>query len=73
MMKHQFLDQRFQEYNTALIKGLQNMATLLEAEKCWQQGKLIRMTLLLLSSVENKQAKYITAIEEDIKNSLLLD
>lgn len=73
MRKHQFLDQRFQEYNAALIKALENLATLLETEKCWQQSKPIRTMLLFLSKVESKQAKYIAAIEEDIKNSLLLD
>ncbi|MEM9924501.1 MAG: hypothetical protein AAF915_12260 [Cyanobacteria bacterium P01_D01_bin.50] len=73
MTQHQFLDQRFQEYNAALIKALENLATLLETEKCWQQSKLIRMMLSFLSKVESKQAKYIATIEEDIKNSLLLD
>lgn len=73
MTQHQFLDQRFQEYNAALIKTLENLVTLLETEKCWQQGKLIRMMLLFVSKVENKKVKYIAAIEEDITNSLLLD
>ncbi|MGD1913605.1 MAG: hypothetical protein ACFB2X_23030 [Rivularia sp. (in: cyanobacteria)] len=73
MTQHQFLDQRFQEYNAALIKALENLATLLETEKCWPQSKLIRMMLLFLSKVESKKAKYIAAIEEDIKKSLLLD
>lgn len=73
MIQHKFLDQRFQEYNAALIKALQNMATLLEAEKYWQQSKLIRMTLLFLLEVENKNTHSIAEIEENIKNSLLLD
>ncbi len=73
MTKYQFLDQRFQEYNTSLIKALQNLATVLEAEQYWQQSQLIHMMLLFLSEVESKNAKSITAIEEDIKNSLLFD
>lgn len=73
MTQHQFLDRRFQEYNAALIKALQNLATLLEAEKCLYQGKLIRMMLDVLSEVETNKAQSIARIEEDIKKSLLLD
>ncbi|MGB3655307.1 MAG: hypothetical protein WBA41_29440 [Rivularia sp. (in: cyanobacteria)] len=73
MTQHQFLDRRFQEYNAALMKALLNLASLLEAEKCWEQSKLIRIMLDVLSEVENKNAQSIAAIEEDIKNSLLLD
>jgi hypothetical protein len=73
MTQHQFLDRRFQEYNAATIEALQNLANLLEAEKCLYQGKLIRMMLDVLSEVETKKALSIAVIEEDIKKSLLLD
>ena len=73
MTQHKFLDQRFQEYNAALTKALQNLAILLEAEQYWKQGELIRIMLDILSQVENKKAKSIATIEENIKNSLLLD
>ncbi|MDY6902945.1 MAG: hypothetical protein SWZ49_33465 [Cyanobacteriota bacterium] len=73
MSQYQFLDRRFQEYNVALIKALQDLAAQLEAEKCWQQGKLIRVMLDILLEVEIKNERSIAAIEEDIKKSLLLD
>jgi hypothetical protein len=73
MTQHQFLDRRYQEYNAALIKTLQDLATQLEAEKCWQQAKLIRVMLNILSEIETENARWRVAIEEDIKKSLLLD
>ncbi|MEM1393281.1 MAG: hypothetical protein AAF757_12505 [Cyanobacteria bacterium P01_D01_bin.116] len=73
MNQYQFVDRRFQEYNIALIKALQDLAAQLEAEKCWQQGKLIEVMLDVLLEVEIKSERSIAAIEEDIKKSLLLD
>ena len=73
MNQYQFVDRRFQEYNIALIKALQDLAAQLEAEKCWQQGKLIEVMLDVLLEVEIKSQRSIAAIEEDIKKSLLLD
>jgi len=73
MTQYQFLDRRFQEYNIAFIKALQDLATQLEAEKCWQQGKMVRVMLDILLEIEIKNARSIAAIEEDIKQSLLLD
>ena len=73
MSQYQFLDRRFQEYNVALIKALQDLAAQLEAEKCIQQGEFIRVMLDVLLEVEVKNKRDLAAIEEDIKNSLLLD
>ncbi|MBE9212361.1 hypothetical protein IQ247_06500 [Plectonema cf. radiosum LEGE 06105] len=73
MTQYQFLDRRFQEYNAALMKALQNLANLLEAEKYWHQSKLIQMMLDIVLEIETKNIQSIAAIEEDIKNSLLLD
>ncbi|MEA5595170.1 hypothetical protein [Rivularia sp. UHCC 0363] len=73
MNQYQFLDKRFQEYNVALMKTLQNLATLLEAEKCWHQSKLLKTMVDVLSEIETKNTQSIAAIEEDIKTSLLLD
>ncbi len=73
MSQYQFLHRRFQEYNVALIKALQDLAAQLEAEKRWQQGKLIRVMLDILLEVEVKNERFIAEIEEDIKKSLLLD
>lgn len=56
MTQHQFLDRRYREYNTALINALQDLATQLEAEKCWKQGKLIRVMLDILLEIETKNA-----------------
>jgi len=73
MSQYQFLDRRFQEHNVALIKALQDLAAQLEAERCWQQSKLIRVMLDILLEVEVQNERSIAAIEEEIKNSLLLD
>ena len=73
MTQHQFLDRRCQEYNVALIKALQDFATELEAEKCCQQGKVVRVMLDILLEVKTKNAQSVAAIEEDIRKSLLLD
>ncbi len=73
MTQHQFLDRRLQEYNTALFKALEDLATQLEAEKCCQQGKVVRVMLDILLEVETNNAQSVAAIEEDIKKSLLLD
>lgn len=73
MAQYQFLDRHFQEYIKALIKTLENLATILEAEKCYEQAKLIRVTVDILLEIEIKNARLIAAIEENIKNSLLLD
>ncbi|MGB3759689.1 MAG: hypothetical protein WBA07_25515, partial [Rivularia sp. (in: cyanobacteria)] len=59
MTQHQFLDRRFQEYNAALIKALENLATQLEAEKCCQQVKVIRVMLDILLEVETKNAQSV--------------
>ncbi|BAY80847.1 hypothetical protein NIES267_03120 [Calothrix parasitica NIES-267] len=73
MSQYQFLDRRFQEYNVALIKALQDLAAQLEAEKCIQQGEFVRVMLDFLLEVEVKNQRDLAAIEEDIKKSLLLD
>jgi|GEM_PF-5906325 len=73
MTQYQFLDRRFQEYNQALMKALQNLAALLEAERCWHQSKLIKIMLDIVLEIETKNIQSIAAIEEDIKKSLLLD
>ena len=73
MSQYQFLDRRFQEYHVALIKALQDLAAQLEAEKCIQQGEFIRVMLDVLLEVEVKNQRDLATIEEDIKNSLLLD
>ncbi|NJL80045.1 MAG: hypothetical protein HC836_03525 [Richelia sp. RM2_1_2] len=73
MTQYQFLDRRFQEYNAALMKALQNLANLLEIEKCWHQSKMIKIMLDIVLEIEIKNVQSIAAIEEDIKNSLLLD
>ncbi|MBF2016722.1 MAG: hypothetical protein IGS23_16290 [Rivularia sp. T60_A2020_040] len=73
MTQYQFLDRRFQESNAALMKALQNLANLLEAEKYWHQSKMIKIMLDIVLEIEIKNVQSIAAIEEDIKNSLLLD
>ena len=73
MNQYQFVDRRFQEYNIALIKALQDLAAQLEAEQCIQQGEFIRVMLDVLLEVEVKNQRDLATIEEDIKNSLLLD
>lgn len=73
MSQYQFLDRRFQEYNVALIKVLQDLAAQLEAEKCTQQKEFIRVMLDVLLEIEVKNERSIAAIEEDIEKSLFLD
>ncbi|MGF1673691.1 MAG: hypothetical protein ACFCUV_08410 [Rivularia sp. (in: cyanobacteria)] len=73
MTQYQFLDRRFQEYNAALMKALQNLANLLEAEKCWHQSKVLQIMFDIVLEIETKNIQSIAAIEEDIENSLLLD
>ncbi|MBF2071484.1 hypothetical protein [Fischerella thermalis] len=69
-MKHLFLNQRAQEYNTAMIQVLQNLAMQLEEEQCWRQGKLIENTVKILLQAENYKQRVIAVIETEIKNAL---
>ncbi|MEL6458317.1 MAG: hypothetical protein AAFQ91_08715 [Cyanobacteria bacterium J06621_15] len=73
MSQYQFLDRRFQEYNLALIKALQDLASHLEAEKSCEQQEIIGVMLDVLLEVEIKNERDLAAIEEGIKKSLLLD
>ncbi|BAZ69102.1 hypothetical protein NIES4106_38730 [Fischerella sp. NIES-4106] len=69
-MKHQFLDQRVQEHNTAMIQVLQNLAMQLNEEQCWRKSKLIENSVNLLLQAENYHRRVIAAIETEIKNAL---
>ncbi|MBV6623667.1 MAG: hypothetical protein KI793_12155 [Rivularia sp. (in: Bacteria)] len=73
MTQHKFLDRRLQEYNAILTTALQNLATSLPTENCSHQSKLIKIMLEILSEVNLRNEQFVAAIEEDIKNSLLLD
>ncbi|TFI54051.1 hypothetical protein BLD44_013770 [Mastigocladus laminosus UU774] len=69
-MKHQFLDQRVQEHNTAMIQVLQNLAIQLNEEQCWQKSKLIENNANLLLQAQNDHRRVVAAIEIKIKNAL---
>ncbi|TBR58681.1 hypothetical protein B4U84_22570 [Westiellopsis prolifica IICB1] len=69
-MKHQFLDQRVQEHNTAMIQVLQNLAIQLNEEQCWQKSKLIENKANLLLQAQNDHRRVVAAIEIKIKNAL---
>ncbi|RAM53001.1 MAG: hypothetical protein C6Y22_02570 [Hapalosiphonaceae cyanobacterium JJU2] len=69
-MKHQFLDQRVQEHNTAMIQVLQNLAIQLNEEQYWQKSKLIENNANLLLQAQNDHRRVVAAIEIKIKNAL---
>ncbi|MCP6758095.1 MAG: hypothetical protein NHB32_04815 [Fischerella sp. CENA71] len=69
-MKHQFLDQRVQEHNTAMIQALQNLAIQLNEEQCWQKSKLVECCTNFMLQAENYHRRVVGAIEIQIENAL---
>ncbi|WP_026735615.1 hypothetical protein [Fischerella sp. PCC 9605] len=72
-MKHKFFDQRLREYNVAMIQVLQNLATLLEEEKCLLESRQAKRAVNVLLQLESQRQQAITVIERDIKNALKSD
>ncbi len=72
-MKHKFFDRCLHEYNVAMIQALQNLATILEEEKCLLESRQAKRAVNVLLQLDSQHQQVMTVIERDINNALKSD